>query len=1017
MHCRSGTKWSGLVSFVGTAIVAVTIFGSSICLADVKDGFIDLPGSELRAGKIYDLDGKWLYKPGYAIGEKEQPEKTPEPEGYVSVPVPQMLSRIRWWLDDSEDFKHDEDARLQRLGFDTEKAEDGWCRLALNLGELPKGLRYFLQFEGVAMKCKVFCNGSHLGDHTGMFSRFEFDLTPHLKIGTNVVAVYVSMEKIPKSDLTAGEAVTVNLTASKVRSLSKGMFGPLSPGFDNRAYDLHGIWQPVRLAVRGTASIDDVWFAPSLDGAEVRVEASAALKHQTTFLKAKWVEVSKEEKSKGVDANHAAFAEVGPEKLVLNGRDQATLWLSGVSPKLWTPANPNLYELEVTLSDSDGNLIDRWSRNVGFRTFEIRGNQFYLNGKPYWLRGADHLPYGKNPFDPALPRKLVQLLHDANVRVTRTHATPWNEAWLDAADEIGLGVSIEGIRPWALAGKIGATPPELFKHWLMENEDVVKRCRNHPSVFIYTVGNEMMLRDTKSKEKWEQLSAVVKATRKADPTRPVIASSEYQRDAQTYSSLIQPNGFDDGDIDDIHRYANWYGPSSFVKDSKFESDLKSDTWKRPFIGQEMSSGYPDLDTGLPVLRYTRDLLTPQAWIGQHAYPGSDPNIFQEHHRAVTKRWAETLRYERRNKTAGFMMFAAECWFSHSYDPERVRSYPVYEAIREAWAPVGIALESGRRRFYASQQIETAVFVTNDDEQFRAHENLTIEVTFLNTNSTPVFTEPTGVLPRVIYYETQRIPIHVKIPRVGDGRERLKLIVRVVENGTELTRTTEYIEVFPAPKTTAKLTCACTTVNLGPSMESVVKDVFSPDTNAPHSVIILDLQKNSNVLTSKLHDIEEGATAIVLSPGTEANLTEGILDVKGGEAEFADWVPVAGTPLASGLEVMDLKWWAREGDWRTFIGSQSHRLKPNGPAKELLRYIPPHSYISADKIPEQYRTVLFEVPRGKGRIWICDLDLEKCAEVDPAARLFAENLLRAAVDADSTSHLPRISTHEELLKRH
>src|SRR5205823_9483119 len=82
-----------------------------------------------------------------------------------------------------------------------------------------------------------------LVQHTRMFSRFQFDLSPQLKTGTNLIAIYVSMERIPKSDLAMGEAVTVNLTASKIRSLSKGMYGPLAPGFDNRAYDLHGIWQ------------------------------------------------------------------------------------------------------------------------------------------------------------------------------------------------------------------------------------------------------------------------------------------------------------------------------------------------------------------------------------------------------------------------------------------------------------------------------------------------------------------------------------------------------------------------------------------------------------------------------------------------------------------------------------------------------------------------------------------------------------------------------------------------------
>jgi len=112
--------------------------------------------------------------------------------------------------------------------------------------------------------------------------------------------------------------------------------------------------------------------------------------------------------------------------------------------------------------------------------------------------------------------------------------------------------------------------------------------------------------------------------------------------------------------------------------------------------------------------------------------------------------------------------------------------------------------------------------------------------------------------------------------------------------------------------------------------------------------------------------------------------------------------------------MDLKWWARTNDSRLFIASQSHRLKPTGHARELRRYIPPHSYITADKLPEQYRTVLFEIPLGKGRLWICDLDLFECLSIDPAARLFADNLFRAAADPSSTASLPKLLSHEQLL---
>ena len=61
--------------------------------------------------------------------------------------------------------------------------------------------------------------------------------------------------------------------------------------------------------------------------------------------------------------------------------------------------------------------------------------------------------------------------------------------------------------------------------------------------------------------------------------------------------------------------------------------------------------------------------------------------------------------------------------------------------------------------------------------------------------------------------------------------------------------------------------------------------------------------------------------------------------------------------------------------------------------------------------------MFEIPVGKGRLWVCDLDFEQTLEVDPLARKFAENLCRAAADKESTSHLPKLLSHEELLSSH
>ncbi|MCA1602091.1 MAG: hypothetical protein LC776_10770, partial [Acidobacteria bacterium] len=950
----------------------------------------------------------------------EQPQLAKNLSDYVVVPVPQLLNRTQWWLDDSEDYKKYEEARLKKLGFDTERAEDGWYQLSLELPALPKNRRVFIEFDGVAMKSRAYCNGQPLGEHTGMFSRFAYDLTSHLKAGRNLISVFVSMEKIPTSALSLGQAVTVNLTASKILTLSKGMFGPLSPDANNRSYDLHGIWQPVKLVVRDAAMIDDVWFIPSLEGARVQVEARSLSGAQSAVLRARWTDTE----------TGKVFATTEPVNVQL-GEDNETrdLTLRGVQPKLWTPADPNLYRLDVTLTSASGKLLDHWTRKVGFRTFEARGNKFYLNGKPYWLRGANQLPYGKNSWDTALPRRLIQLMHDGNLRVTRTHATPWNEAWLGAADEIGLGVSVEGIRPWALAGKISATPPGMFAHWLMENEDVIKRGRNHPSILLWTVGNEMLLRDGKNLEKWKQLSEVVKQTRRLDPHRPVVADSTYQREADFYNETLKPNNIDDGDVDDIHRYRGWYSDSPFVIDTV--ADIKDLTPNRPLIGQEMSTGYPDLDTGLPVLRYTRDLLTPQAWVGQDAYPGSDPAVFLEYNRAVTKRWAEQLRFQRSDRTAGFMLFSAECWFAHSYDARLVAPYPVYEAVRDAWSPVGLALETGRRRFYAGEEVETAAFITNDDEQFRDLRGLTLRAAFVDERTGKEVAATDAIkIESLPYYATLRQPLRLRVPEMKEARLNLSLFLRLTDSTGEVSRTLDRVEVFAKPVQLAAplANSRAATLSLGEELRQFINEarVFQNvsdemPANAEASLAVLligggDALKGLGRGGRVRELVERGATAILFSPGKSVVdlFPNDVLSVKNVAGEYADYAPSAGTKLTEGLRAMDIKWWGRKDDWRVFVASSAHRLKSNGTARELIRFIPAHGYIPAERVPEQYLTVLFEIPVGIGRVWVCDLDMEESVAVDPAARSLMLNLLRAAADSSSTKNLPVVPSHQESL---
>ena len=156
-------------------------------------------------------------------------------------------------------------------------------------------------------------------------------------------------------------------------------------------------------------------------------------------------------------------------------------------------------------------------------------------------------------------------------------------------------------------------------------------------------------------------------------------------DKDLYESVIEPHHLDDGDIDDIHRYNNWYGVS--VRH-------QLEVWARAkknlgtgLIGQEMSSGYSDLDTAAGAALHTRSPLTPQAWVGQSAYPGSDPSVFLEHDQAVTKRWVSNFGMSEANKTAGFMLFAQEAGFRIATIQPRSLPTPFTKASNKPGRPL------------------------------------------------------------------------------------------------------------------------------------------------------------------------------------------------------------------------------------------------------------------------------------------------------------------------------------------
>jgi hypothetical protein len=385
-----------------------------------------------------------------------------------------------------------------------------------------------------------------------------------------------------------------------------------------------------------------------------------------------------------------------------------------------------------------------------------------------------------------------------------------------------------------------------------------------------------------------------------------------------------------------------------------------------------------------------------------------------------------LRYQRGDITAGFSLFSAECWFHHSYDPATVKPYHVYHAVKHAFAPVGLALETTQRRFYGGDAVKTNVFITNDDEQFRSLENLKLIAELCEDIGSFRVTKSSAELGDVAhlpYYATVKVPAELKLPTSDQPRDAVILVMRLMHGEQEISRTEDLIELFAKPTTTSPAAAeSVVVIRRGEALGGLAQGgglrskiaagataiVLSPANNEIAALFpnaIYDDAKEAAASTRRT-TTRRASTRAASAPATEK---------KAETIEFADLAPCVDTKLSQNLEPMDLKWWARKGDWRAFIGSSSVRLRPGGGGRELVRYIPAHGYIPPEKLPEQYRTVLCEIPIGKGRLWICGLDIDASMDVDPAARIFADNLFRAAADPQSTRDLPKVPTHDELLK--
>lgn len=376
-------------------------------------------------------------------------------------------------------------------GFDIPPEETAIYTRKLDIPAAWKSLRVYIRFDGVSSHGLVKVNGQKVAEHEGSFVPFEADITDALTNGDNVLTVEVRAHTI--SDMLACTSQYATHTVG-------------------------GLLRNVSLFTLPKTNLADLTILTPFD---------KSYKNAWLKVKAELSNLSDEDASTAIrytlrDANGKTVLQQQTKKITI-GRSHSLPLIDSFkvkSPQHWTSETPYLYQLttELLVDDKPAQTV---VNRVGFRDVKVNGNELLVNGKPIKLRGVNRHsvhPLTGRSISAALDRKDAELFRAANCNYIRTSHYPPSQDFLDAADELGLFVESEASLAWIEHGaspiwKLWDYTDEKFLPYMIQaNVDNVQANKNHPSLIIWSLGNE---------SKWSPLWAKVKnVVKKIDPSRP-----------------------------------------------------------------------------------------------------------------------------------------------------------------------------------------------------------------------------------------------------------------------------------------------------------------------------------------------------------------------------------------------------------------------------------------------------------------------------------------------------------------
>ncbi|MEC5166239.1 beta-galactosidase [Flavobacterium sp. PL11] len=365
----------------------------------------------------------------------------------------------------------------------------GWYRKHFTVPASDKGKQVFVDFDGAMANAKIWLNGQYVGTWPYGYSSFRMDITPYLKPGQdNVIAVRLDTEN-----------------------------------WDSRWYPGAGIYRHVWLVKTNPVHVGH-WgtyvTTPAVTTKKATVKLAVTVDNQSdkkvsAVVQTSFFELDKNNKpAKKVTATKAVTVDVNANSSAITETQTAV-----VNPKLWDIEAPNRYLAQTTIT-IDGKIVDRYNTPFGIRTIEFSVDKgFLLNGKKVVINGTcNHHDLGAlgAAINTSALRRQLKIQKEMGVNSLRTSHNPPAPELLELADQMGFLVWDEAFDNWKV-GKKKNDYNKIFDEWHEKDlKALIHRDRNHPSVFIWSIGNEVP--EQRNVELTKHLADIVK---RLDPTRPV----------------------------------------------------------------------------------------------------------------------------------------------------------------------------------------------------------------------------------------------------------------------------------------------------------------------------------------------------------------------------------------------------------------------------------------------------------------------------------------------------------------